>query len=290
MDWLERMRLALDRMERMLEEPLDMGEIAKTAYTSPYHFQRMFHMLTGMTVAEYIRKRKLTLAAQELALTSAKVLDVALRFGYESPESFAKAFRKVHGISPSEARRPGAELKAHPRISFHLSLKGDQEMDYRMVKREAFDVIGKSIQVSMENGENNRRIPAFWGECHADGTLAALAEIGPGRELLGICSMPPGEELLTYLVAVESDPGAAVPEGYVTWTVPAAAWAVLPSVGPVTPAIQKVWARIYSEWFPSTEYEHAEAPELEVYPAGDTNAEDYRCEVWIPVIGKPGSF
>lgn len=284
MEWLERMRHALDRMERMMEEPFDMAEIAHAARTSPYHFQRMFHMLTGMTVAEYMRKRKLTLAAQELAMGAAKVLDVSLKYGYESPESFAKAFRKAHGIAPSEAKAQGASLKAYPRISFHLSLKGDKEMDYRIVKKDSFKVVGKMIRVGTENGENTRRIPAYWGECEADGTLSRLAEIGSGHPLLGICSMPPGEELLTYLVAVECDAEAEVPEDCVSWTVPQATWAVFTSVGPVTPSIQRLWGRIYSEWFPSCGYEHAPAPELEVYLEGDTNAEDYRCEVWIPVV------
>jgi AraC family transcriptional regulator len=129
------MKDALDLMEKKMEEPLDIEEIAKAAYSSPFHFQRMFHMLTGMTVAEYMRKRKLTLAAQELAMSSSKVVDVAFKYGYDSPESFSKAFRKIHGIAPSEARNSGVSLKAFPRISFHISLKGDKDVDYRIVQR-----------------------------------------------------------------------------------------------------------------------------------------------------------
>lgn len=161
-------------------------------------------------------------------------------------------------------------------------------MDYRIVKKEAFAVVGKTLKTGTENGENQRTIPAFWQQCGQDGTVETLTRLGPGRPLLGICSMPPGEELLTYWVAVEIEPDAPVPDGYGTWTVPAAAWAVFPSVGPVTPTIQQVWGRIYSEWFPSSGYEHADAPELEVYPGGNTEAEDYMCEVWIPIIGKQG--
>jgi AraC family transcriptional regulator len=115
LDWLNRMKNALDLMEKKLDERLDIEEIAKAAYASPFHFQRMFLMLTGMTVAEYIRKRKLTLAAQELATSSSKVLDVAFKYGYDSPESFSKAFRKIHGITPSEARNP---LKLFPASPF----------------------------------------------------------------------------------------------------------------------------------------------------------------------------
>lgn len=121
-----------------MTEQIDMEEVARRAFSSSFHFQRMFHALTDVTVAEYIRKRRLTLAAQELSMSSDKVLDIALKYGYESPESFAKAFRKVHGLSPSDARIQGVQLKAFPRISFHLSLKGDKDMEYRMAQFRMF--------------------------------------------------------------------------------------------------------------------------------------------------------
>ncbi|TDF94456.1 AraC family transcriptional regulator [Paenibacillus piri] len=286
LDWLVRMKDALDLMETRMEEPLDIAEIAKASYTSPFHFQRMFHMLTGMTVAEYIRKRKLTLAAQELATSSSRVLDIALKYGYDSPESFSKAFRKIHGIPPSDARAPGAVLKAFPRISFHLSLKGDKDMDYTMVEKPAFNAAGKAIQMKMKGGENNWKIPQFWGQCHEDGTCARLASIGAAGNLLGICmDMRHDQEQLTYLIAAETKPDADT-EGLEIRTIPAAAWAVFTAVGPVPGAIQDVWRRIFQEWFPSTGYEHSGGPELEVYPPGNTTADDYRCEIWIPVVKK----
>lgn len=130
MEWLLRMKEAIDLMESTMEKRMDIEQIARAAHSSPFHFQRMFHMLTGMTMAEYTRKRKLTLAAQELAMTSAKVLDVALKYGYDSPESFSKAFRKIHGISRSEARLPGVSLVEtgheslrHTNSPFYLSNK-----------------------------------------------------------------------------------------------------------------------------------------------------------------------
>lgn len=149
MEWLNKMMDAINYMEMNMEGQLDIKDIAKAACSSPFHFQRMFHMMTGFTVAEYIRNSKLTLAAQELAiLSNIRVIDVALKYGYDSPESFAKAFRRAHGITPSAARGPGANLKAFPCISFHLSLKGDKDMDYRIIQKEAFKVIGKVIKVN----------------------------------------------------------------------------------------------------------------------------------------------
>lgn len=286
LEWLIRMKNALDYMESKMTEPMRIEDVARVAHVSPFHFQRMFSMLTGVTVADYIRKRRLTLAAQELAISKIRVLDVALKYGYDSPEAFAKAFRKAHGLTPSAAREPGVQLKAFPRLSFHLSLKGDQEMEYKIVEKTAFTVIGKSMEVTTRDGENFRRIPEFWNECNADGTSDKLIQLGTDPNWLGICmSMDMEKELLSYWIAVEGTPEMNT-GGYETAVVPAASWAVFTSTGPMPHAIQKVWQRIYQEWFPGTGYEHTGGPEFELYPPGDTCAEDYVCEVWIPVMKK----
>lgn len=283
MEWLTRMQDALTYIEDHMTEPFGIEEVARAAYASPFHFQRMFRMLTGVSVGEYVRRRRLTLAAQELAVQQAKVLDVALKYGYESPEAFAKAFRKAHGIAPSAAREQDARLKAYPRLTFHLSLKGDQDMDYRIVNREAFTVTGKKIVCTHVDGENLRQIPAFWQQCHADGTSDRLVELGGGQhDLLGICAdMSPEGDSFSYWIAVEADrPDEA---GLSMRVIPAATWAVFTSVGPMPGAIQAVWQRIYQEWFPATGYEHTGGPDFEFYPPGDPASADYRSEVWIPV-------
>lgn len=286
MEWLNRMKDALDYMENHMTEPMNMEEIAKAACSSSFHFQRMFNFVTGVTVAEYIRKRRLTLAAQELAMSPVRVLDVSLKYGYDSPEAFAKAFRKAHGISPSAAREPGTVLKAFPRLSFTLSLKGDKEMDYRIEHKEAFRVIGRKLETTTRDGENFREIPKFWDTCNSDGSSDLLVELGGGvHDLLGICAdVNHEQETLSYWIAVESE--AAVPDGFSSTVIPAATWAVFTSVGPMPHAIQKVWERIFQEWFPGTRYEHSGGPEFELYLPGDPSAEDYRCEVWIPVLSK----
>jgi len=286
MEWFNRMKAALDLIEARITEPLDIEEIARAAYSSPFHFQRMFHMLTGMTAAEYMRKRRITLAAQELAMSGTRVLDVALKYGYDSPESFAKAFRRIHGISPSEAKNPGVSLKATPRISFHLSLKGDKDMDYRIEEKEAFQVVGAMLATTCAEGQNAREIPAFWGKCKKDGTEDRLVALAAWDRILGIClDMLPGSDQFNYIIGVEAkDPSVGVREGFVSRTIPASTWAIFTSVGPMPGAIQDLFARIYSEWFPSTGYEHAGTPEMEVYPEGDAASDDYRCEVWIPVV------
>jgi len=281
LDWQKRMEDALEFIESNMEEPLHVETIAKAAYSSPFHFQRMFQIWTGITLGEYVRKRKLTLAAQELAVSSAKVVDVAFKYGYDSPESFSKAFRKIHGIAPSEARQSGSPLKAFPRVSFQLPAWEDDEVDYRIVEKEAFPVVGKSAEITC--GDEGRTRGWFWGECMTDRTLAKLSSVGTDSPYLGI-TMNFDEEF-TYMIAKESDAGSLT-DGLALRTIPASTWAVFPCVGPSPQAIQNGFRKIYQVWFPATEYEHAGLPEIEVYPAGDTKAEDYRCEAWIPIVKK----
>lgn len=287
MERLNKMMDAINYMEMKLEEELTIEDIAKVACSSTFHFQRMFHMLTGFTVAEYVRNRKLTFAAQELAISSnVRVLDVALKYGYDSPESFAKAFRKAHGITPSAARQPGANLKAFPRISFHLSLKGDKDMDYRIVQKEGFRVIGKVLTVSTKEGENLRKIPEFWNACYSDGTCEKICSIDNTQNMLGICmDFDHEKEEVSYMIAIE-DVNDLTDTGFETREIIATTWAIFTSVGPMPHAIQKVWERIFQEWLPATGFEHADAPELEVYFPGELSAQDYTCEVWIPIVRK----
>lgn len=286
MEWLQRMTNAVDYIEKHLEEPIEVARIAEVAYSSSFHFQRMFHILTGNTVVEYIRKRRLTLAARELAEKKAKVIDIALKYGYETPEAFTKAFKRLHGVCPAKARRSGISLKAFPRISLEFALKGNQNLDYKIVDREAFRVVGKALRVSTKEGENFKRIPQFWKECISDGTCEKLCRYFQATEILGVCmDMEYEKEQFVYMIAAKKSRTYTGSE-FVAKTIPASNWAVFTSVGPLPNTIQRVWEGIFQEWFPATGYEHAVAPELEIYPNGDINGEDYQCEVWIPIVKK----
>lgn len=279
------MNAALDYLEEHMEGPLDIDGTAKAAFSSTFHFQRMFHMLTGVTIAEYVRRRKLTLAAQELVASDTRVIDVALKYGYSTPESFSKAFQRLHGVLPSAVRYAGISLKAYPRLSFHVSLKGDRDMDYKIVEKEGFRVVGKALRVSTRDGENFRRIPEFWEECWQNGVCEQVLQLTSSSVLLGICmEFSSEQDEFTYLIAAENENGP-VPDGMVAKHIPAVPWAIFESVGPVPDAIEQVWKRIFSEWAPATGYEIAEAPQLEVYPCpGGATPEEYRCEVWIPIV------
>lgn len=282
MEGLQRMNDSLEYIEGNLDSTLHIEEIAKVACMSKFHFQRMFQMITGVSVAEYIRKRKLTLAAQELSHSKARVLDIALKYGYESPESFSKAFRKAHGISPVEVRRTGINIKAFPKLSFQIQLKGEQEMNYKIIQKDEFKVVGKGSKVSI--GENNKEVPLFWEQSNNNGWTKDLAAQAGDMGLMGIClEHNHKQENMTYFIGVEKNSEKII-QGCEERIIPSATWAVFEVVGPMPHSIQNLWRRIFSEWFPSTGYEHGNAPEIEVYPDGDPNAEDYRSEIWVPII------
>ena len=148
MDWLEHMNAAMDYIEVHLADEISYDRAARLACCSTYHFQRMFSYLAGVPLAEYIRRRRLTLAAFELRGGKCKVIDVALKYGYESPEAFSRAFKKLHGAMPLAAREAGVPLKAYPRMRFHITIQGNKEMNYRILQREAFRVFGLATTIS----------------------------------------------------------------------------------------------------------------------------------------------
>lgn len=282
MDWLQGMTKAIDYMEEHLLEPIVYDEISRAAGVSTFHFMRLFNILTGFTVGEYIRNRRLTLAGRELSLSDAKVLDIALKYGYETHESFTKAFRQFHGITPSAARRQLAPLKSIGKLSIQVILKGDKVLNYRLLEKEAFTVVGKKKVVTNKNGENFKIVPEFCYQCNIDGTCETLEKLGVDEMgVMGICAnFKP--DCFDYFMAATYR-GGPIPEGLETLEIPALTWAVFEGVGPLPDAIQDVWKRIFSEWFPTSEYEHADGPELEVYKNGDMTKPDYKSYVWIPV-------
>lgn len=284
MEKLQKLLDSIEYIESNLDKNLEIEEIAKVACMSKFHFQRMFSMLTGYTVSEYIRNRRITVAAQELVHSKAKVIDVALKYGYESPEAFTKAFRKIHGVSPSAAKKNSQSLKAYPKLSFQIQLKGDVEMDYKIVEKKGFTVVGKSIRTTTIGGENNRKIANFWKEANQNGLVEELEKNCGSLGIVGVClDFDSQQENLTYLIGAEKNIDH-VPSDWEEREIPAETWAVFPVHGAMPDAIQKSWERIFSEWFPATRYEHSGGPEMEVYSSnGDPSSEDYYSEIWIPV-------
>ncbi|MFZ0474054.1 MAG: AraC family transcriptional regulator [Halobacillus sp.] len=285
MTLVESMQRSIDYMENHLLEDVSIEEIASQANTSVFHFQRMFTLLTETPVAEYLRRRRLTLAAHELSKTNIKVIDIALKYGYDTPESFAKAFKKQHGITPREAKCFTGKMQSYNRLVIQVNVKGAEPMLYHMVQKGPIQVVGVRRELSCENGENQQVIPRLWEKVNGDGTSEELSQLNDGgiQGLLGVCvdKSHVQANLIDYWIAA-AHKGEA-PGRFSQLELPASTWAVFEVHGPMPLSIQKVWKQIYSEWFPSSGYKHAGTQDLEVYSEGDPFSEDYYSEIWIPV-------
>ncbi|WP_338461920.1 AraC family transcriptional regulator [Brevibacillus borstelensis] len=289
MDWLDKMNAALRYIEENLTEDIDFAEVARLACCSRYHFTRMFAFIAGVTLSEYIRRRRLTLAAFELTDKNVRIIDVAIKYGYSSPDSFTRAFQSLHGVTPSEARNSGHSLKAYPPMTFHISIKGGSSMNYRIVEKEAFRIVGYKKRVPLIYNGVNPEIASMWealdeskiqllkqlSTVEPKGLISASTNFSEGRREHG--------ELDHYIGAATTLDG---PDDLAQLEVPASTWAVFESVGPFPDTLQSIWGRIYSEWFPSASYELAEGPEMLWNENKDIASPTFKSEIWIPVVKK----
>ncbi|MCR5783885.1 MAG: AraC family transcriptional regulator [Clostridia bacterium] len=290
MDWIKCIQRAIDYTEAHLTEEIDYDAVAGEACSSSFHFQRVFGIMCGYTLGDYIRMRRLSLAAEELR-GGAKVIDVALKYGYETPESFSRAFSRFHGITPKEAKN-GGTVKSFSRLSVKLILTGGNEMEYRIEKPGAISVICKRTAVRKpETGAGTPEITGFWAECGRDGTMGKIISHIPEKPrlkgLLGICfSLETQGNTFPYGIGAEYD-GAPVEEGLEVIDLPEYTYAVFPFRGKMPDAFIGTYRKIVSEFFPGTDrYEYAGGAEFEVYPSDDTADPDYYGEIWIAVNEK----
>ena len=287
MDSLEKLNGALNYIEENLTGEIDFKEVAKRAFCSEYHFTRMFSFLAGVTLSEYIRRRRLTLAAFELNSSNIRIIDVAIKYGYNSPDSFARAFQSLHGITPTEARNNGQSLKSYPRMTFQLSIKGGTEMNYRIEEKEAFCIVGLRKRVPIIFNGVNPEIASMWKSLNEEkiNELKSLSNVEPLGLLQASTNFSEGRmeekgELDHYIgVATTKE----CPDHLTQLEVPASTWAVFESVGPFPDTLQNIWGRIYSEWFPSSNYEQAQGPEILWNENKDVTSPTFRSEIWIPV-------
>ncbi len=284
MDWIEALSSSIDYIEKNITEELNISDIANHVNISAFYFQKGFSMLCGYTVGEYIRMRRLSLAGSELLSSNIKIIDLALKYGYDSPDSFTKAFIRFHGSTPTEVRKNGAHVKSFAPLRIKFSLDGGTVMEYRIEEKQAFKVMGISGMFSYESA--NTDIPAFWDENYIR---------AKEKKVLGMYGVCFDEKMagnqFKYMIADDLNEETAKKYGLEIYEIPAHKWAVFPCKGKMPMPLQELNRRIFSEWLPQNKYEIAEGYNIEYY----SNSADYKngmqdseyyAEIWIPVKEK----
>lgn len=279
MDWIDRLNEAVRYIEDNLTGEIEYEKLGQIACCSAYHFQRMFNYIAGVPLSEYIRRRKMSLAAVDIQGGEAKIIDVAAKYGYASPTAFNRAFQSVHGVSPSAVRSEGVAIKSFPPITIKVTVKGVEEMNYRIETGKAFRIVGKSFPLSREIERNFAEVPQMWQGAVEDGTIEKIVSLmnGEPRGVLGVSVCTDGEEW-RYYIAVSS--AAEIDDALEEYVVPGCTWAVFPGSG-TGKSIQELEGRIVTEWLPTSGYEFTNGPDIEVY--FEPNPENTAYEVWIPV-------
>ena len=270
--WIEGFQESIDFIEKNLTEELDIEDIAAKAALSPFYYQRIFGALCGVTVGEYIRARRMTLAAQELNGKDVKVIDAAVKYGYDSPDSFSKAFQKFHGITPSQAKEPGALLRSFAPLHTRITMEGGTMMEYRIVEKAPFTIVG--VKKPFHSDSSYQEIPKFWDEWLAQG------ENRPIMGTFGVCLDMKGKDF-DYWIADLYLPWEDVPEGCETRVIPGSAWAQFPCT---IKTLQDTNTRIWSEWLPALQgYSLAGEYDIEVYLPPEEGSDDMKVYIWVPL-------
>lgn len=290
MDGLSDLNRALQYIEDHLDADIDWKEAAKQARCSEYHFSRMFSFLAGIPLSEYVRRRRLTLAAFELQAGTPRIVDVAVKYGYNSADAFSRAFQQLHGVSPSSAKSHSSSLKAYPRMTFQLTIQGGSAMDYRIVEKEPFRIAGMTKRVPIQFHGVNQEIASMWQSLTGDDIeqLKQLSNVEPQGLISASVNFTEGRveergELDHYIGAATTK---ECPDHFQIIEVAALTWAVFEAVGPFPDTLQNVWGRIYSEWFPSANFEAVMGPEMLWNESKDVSSPTFRSEIWIPVRKK----
>lgn len=291
MEWTACLKKAIEYIERHLLEDLAVNQIAQEVYISPFYFQKGFKVMTGITMTEYIRNRRLYLSALDIIADKGKIIDLAFKYGYESPESFSKAFSRFHGVSPTQLRGDASKIRPYLPLKISILISGGIEMDYVVEKMEAFQLIGFKKKVAFDGSYDI--IPKFWDEfcsVYMQGKgewkkqkIVEDCMIGEFGVCITNCS---DKDEFDYMIAGYYHNGE-VPEGMEVYEVPQMEWAKFRCVGPLPGSLQAVNTKIFKEWLPGNEeYEIASGINLEWYAAGDGSSKDYESGIWVPVKRK----
>ncbi|CAN5365377.1 AraC family transcriptional regulator [soil metagenome] len=277
----------VDFVEQHLTDEIDTSRLATSLGTTEYHARRMFSSLAGMPLSEYIRRRRMTVAAADV-VGDELLLDIAVRYGYGSTEAFGRAFRAVHGASPADVRRHGGPLRTQPMIRFRLTVEGNITMDTRITDRPAFRLIGHAARVPLIHTGVNPHIQAHIASLPATEhvRLKSLSNTEPAGLLQVTADVDPdyveGSEL-TYLHGVAVDAGTPVPDDLNVIDVSAGDWAVFTTSGAYPAAVQATWAATASEWFPSNPWRLRPGPSIVAVLERADDFSTATTELWMPV-------
>ena len=265
-------------IERTIETGCDEAEIARISGYSYPLFSRIFSILVGYPLNEYLRFRKLSRAAADLRNTDAKIIDIALAYGYESPDSFAAAFKKFHGVSPSAVRN-GKEFKSFAPIKLSLTVNGGQTMEVKIEKKSGFTLAGIQVDADLTSD-----FPKVWNSLFEKASHEELAKLGNGRSF-GICSEVKDGKTFTYAAAYDCrDAQKATELGLSVIHIPEAEYAVVQLKGSVPNCIHQGWKYVMETFFPEQGYCHAGTPDIEAYSEGDMYSKNYMMELWVPIV------
>lgn len=282
MKWLENLSNAIEYIEDNLDKDISIDAAAQIACCSTYYFQRVFTYVAGISLSEYIRRRRMSQAAFELQKTDKKVLDIALKYGYSSPTAFNRAFQSVHGITPVAAKKIGSVLNSYPPIKFSVKVTGGTAMSYRITEKAAMRIVGIRIPLVADMEENQKVVPEFWKDTLENNHLPKILELAnqePGG-ILGVTVYVNPQEIFYYIAASTTE---TVPENMFEFEIPASTWVVFENDGYFKEDVQNVFKRFYTEWLPFSGYEYAGLPDLEVYPVMPGKPLNGHSEVWIGI-------
>ncbi len=296
MEWIASIQQAITYMEDHLLEEINYEDVARHVFTSSYEFHRAFSFLTGMTANAYIRNRRLSLAGREIVETDASVTDIALKYGYETPESFTKAFTRFHGVAPRYARDNSAKLVLFNPLVIKIAVEGGKSMDYRIVQtqKQKFIAMVRSFRNEIINDDDNHDVPDFWEECNRKNLISPMCGLRPDgkRDLYGLCSPAKKDEgTFEYGIGVLLDDETAPfdladmeKKGYTVWDVNPGTYVVFDCIGEDGDCISKTWEKFYKEFLPQMGYESTEETDYEIY--FEKGRDGLFCELWIPVKKK----
>ena len=268
----------MEYLESKLDAEVDLQKFQQLSGYSYALFSRLFSILADMTLAEYLRNRRLSEAVTDLRESSEKVIDIALKYGYESADAFSAAFKKFHGATPSEVRN-GKPYRVFPRLQLSLKITGGKNMDIKIQKKPTFTVAGVLLEAI-----DNSQCPSAWEQLYANHSFESLESLGRGQSF-GVCSDVKESEIINYMAAYDAtDKAKAEALGLSIKEIPAAEYAIVPVKGAIPASIHHAWEYVLEVFFPETGYRHSGAPDFEVYAEGDMSSPDYQMELWIPVV------